>query len=96
MKHFTEIMVELNEAKFKLPSGHKELERDSVKVGSKIHDIVFSQKSGKVHAFINGQSMGDPYRDLKSAKKEKKAFTKACHNDFQTTSKHISSCSEIV
>ena len=92
MKQFTEILVELNEAKFRLPSGHKELERDSVKVGSKMHDIVFSQKSGKVHAFINGQSMGDPYRDLKTAKKEFKdikQIMKQMGEDFDVSIEEI-------
>ena len=35
-------------------------------------------------------------RHAKECRERKKAFTKACHNDFQTSSKHISSCSEIV
>ena len=40
MKSFAEITVELNEAKFKLPRGHKELKRDVVKIGGK--DIVIT------------------------------------------------------
>ena len=50
MKSFNTIAKELHEAKFKLPSGHKELEKDSVKVSGKLVDIVFSMRKGKVHA----------------------------------------------
>lgn len=75
-------MEELNEAKFKLPSGHKELERDSVKVSGKNVDIVFAMKKGKVHAFVNGQNFTgtSPYKDLKSAKKEFKDIKQIMRN----------------
>ena len=82
MKSFSSIAQELHEAKFKLPSGHKELERDSVKVGGKNVDIVFSMQKGKVHAFVNGQNFTgtSPYKDLKSAKKEFKDIKNIMRN----------------
>ena len=75
-------MEELNEAKFKLPSGHKELERDSVKVSGKNVDIVYADFKGKVHAFVNGRNFTgtSPYKDLKSAKKEFKDIKQIMRN----------------
>jgi hypothetical protein len=63
---------ELHEAKFKLPTGHKELKHDTVNVGGKNVDIVFAMHKGKVHAFVNGKNFTgtSPYKDLKSAEKE--------------------------
>ena len=49
MKSFAEISVELKEAKFKLPRGHKELKRDVVKVGGKEIVITYTEYRGKVH-----------------------------------------------
>ena len=94
MKSFSTMMEELHEAKFKLPSGHKELEKDSVKVGGKLVDIVFAMKKGKVHAFVNGQNFTgtSPYKDLKSAKKEFKDIKKIMKNmgeDFDVTIEEI-------
>lgn len=82
MKSFTTMVEELNEAKFKLPTGHKEVDRDSVKVGGKNVDIVYSIHKNKVHAFVNGENFtGDsPYRDLKTAKKEFKDIKKIMRN----------------
>lgn len=76
------MVEELNEAKFKLPTGHKELERDSVKVSGKNVDIVFAMKKGKVHAFVNGQNFTGTshYKDLKSAKKEFKDIKNIMRN----------------
>ena len=82
MKSFSTIAKELHEAKFKLPSGHKELEKDSVKVGGKLVDIVYAMHKNKVHAFVNGENFtGDaPYKDLKTAKKEFKDIKQIMKN----------------
>jgi len=94
MKSFSAIAQELHEAKFKLPSGHKELEHDSVKIGGKLVDIVYAMSKGKVHAFVNGQNFTgtSPYKDLKSAKKEFKDIKKIMKNmgeDFDVTIEEI-------
>ena len=94
MKSFSTIAQELHEAKFKLPSGHKELESDSVKIGGKLVDIVYAMSKGKVHAFVNGQNFTgtSPYKDLKSAKKEFKDIKKIMKNmgeDFDVTIEEI-------
>lgn len=72
MKTFQQISKELNESKFKLPSGHKELKSEVIKVGSKKYDLVFTQKGSKVHVWIDGMDTGEEYRDLKTAEKETK------------------------
>ena len=75
MKSFAEITVELNEAKFKLPRGHKELKRDVVKIGGKDIVITYTEYRGKVHVYVDGQSFGGAtYKDLKSAEKEMKSM----------------------
>ena len=75
MKSFAEITVELNEAKFKLPRGHKELKRGVVKIGGKEIVITYTEYRGKVHVYIDGQSFGGAtYKDLKSAEKEMKSM----------------------
>jgi len=75
MKSFAEITVELNEAKFKLPRGHKELKGGVVKIGGKEIVITYTEYRGKVHVYIDGQSFGGAtYKDLKSAEKEMKSM----------------------
>ena len=75
MKSFAEITVELNEAKFKLPRGHKELKRDDVKIAGKDIVITYTEYRGKVHVYVDGQSFGGAtYKDLKSAEKEMKSM----------------------
>ena len=77
MKSFKEITQELNEAKFKAPRGTKELKRDFVKAGSKKIEIVYVQNNKKqVEVYIDGTSMGDPYKDMKVAEKEMKDIKK--------------------
>ena len=77
MKSFIEISQELNEAKFKAPRGTKELKREFVKTGRKSYEIVFVQTTGKkVEVYLDGTSMGDPYKDMKTADKEMKDITK--------------------
>ena len=44
MKSFTSMVQELNEAKSKLPSGHKEVKSEVTKVGGKSVDIVYSSR----------------------------------------------------
>lgn len=82
MKSFTTMVEELNEAKFKLPTGHKEVDRDNVNVGGKNVDIVYAMCERKVHAFVNGENFtGDaPYKDLKTAKKEFKDIKQIMKN----------------
>ena len=76
-KTWTQLKVELNEAKFKLPRDQKELERTSERAKGQVLDIVYAEdKRGKVHAYVNGVSMGDPYKSLSIAKKEMKDIKK--------------------
>jgi hypothetical protein len=85
MKTFQQMSRELSEAKMKLPSGHKELKTELVKVGSKTYELVFSQKGSKVHVFLDGMDTGEEYRDLKTAEKETKnikAVLKQMGEDF--------------
>ncbi len=72
-KTWEQITTILNEAKFKLPRGQKEVKKSTEKVGSKTLDVRFGEdKRGKVHVYIDGVSMGDPYRNMKEAEKEMK------------------------
>jgi|TARA_B100000809_G_C15095750_1_gene514936 hypothetical protein len=42
-------------------------------VGGKTLDVRFGEdKRGKVHVYIDGVSMGDPYKNMKEAEKEMK------------------------
>jgi hypothetical protein len=73
MKSFSSMQIELNEAKFKLPRGEKELKRDVTKVGSSKVEIVYTDNKGKVNVYIDGNIFSEkPYKDLKSAEKEMK------------------------
>ncbi len=83
MKSFVRISRELNEAKVKLPSGHKELKTDIVKVGGKPTTITYTTAKGRVSVFVNGSDFtgghywgGSPYKDLAAAEKEFKAIIK--------------------
>jgi hypothetical protein len=77
MKSFREITQELNEAKFKAPRGTKELKRDFVKAGGKSFEIVYVQnKKKQVEVYLDSTSMGDPYKDMKTAEKEMKDIKK--------------------
>jgi hypothetical protein len=78
LKSFAQISVELAEAKVKLPSGHKEIKSDSVKVGGKLTSIVYTSYKNKVSVFVNGEDFtaGTPYKDLKTAEKEFKDIKK--------------------
>lgn len=72
-KTWEQITTILNEAKFKLPSGQKEVKKSTEKVGSKTLDIRFGEdKRGKIHVYVNTVSMGDPYKNMKEAEKEMK------------------------
>ena len=67
-EHITTI---LSEAKFKLPRDQKEVKKQTEKVAGKTLDIRYGEdKRGKVHLYIDGVSMGDPYRNMKEADKE--------------------------
>ena len=71
-KTWDQITTILNEAKFKLPSGQKEVKKSTEKVGSKTLDIRFGEdKRGKIHVYVNTVSMGDPYRNMKEAEMSK-------------------------
>ena len=85
MKTFQQMSKELVEAKMKLPSGHKELKTELVKVGSKRYELVFSQKGSKVHVFLDGMDTGEEYKNLKTAENETKnikAVLKQMGEDF--------------
>ena len=76
-KTWTQLRVELNEAKFKLPRDQKELKRSKERAGREQLDIIYAEdKRGKVHVYVDGVSMGDPYRNLKDAEKEMKDIKK--------------------
>ena len=73
MKTFSQLRTELNEAAFKVPSGEKELKRDSVRAGSKKFELVFVQnKKRKVEVYLDGNNFGQEFKDLKDAEKEMK------------------------
>ena len=72
-KTWKEITTSLNEAKFKLPRDQKEVKRDTTKVSGKTVDVTYAEdKRGKIHVYIDGVSMGDPYINMKAAQKEMK------------------------
>ena len=72
-KTWEQITTILNEAKFKLPRDQKEVKKQTEKVAGKTLDIRYGEdKRGKVHVYIDGVSMGDPYRNMKEADKEMK------------------------
>ena len=75
-KSWTQITTELNEAKFKLPKDQKEVKKEVQKVGGRTLDIRFGEdKRGKVHVYIDGMLMGDPYKNMKLAQKDMKNIT---------------------
>ena len=72
-KTWEQITTILNEAKFKLPRDEKEVKKSTEKVGGKTLDVRFGEdKRGKIHVYIDGVSMGDPYKNMKDADKEMK------------------------
>ena len=72
-KTWEQITTILNEAKFKFPRDQKEVKKSTEKVGGKTLDVRFGEdKRGKIHVYIDGVSMGDPYRNMKEAEKEMK------------------------
>ena len=72
-KTWEQITTILNEAKFKLPRDQKEVKKQPEKVAGKTLDIRFGEdKRGKIHVYIDGVSMGDPYINMKAAEKEMK------------------------
>ena len=76
-KSWTQITIELNEAKFKLPKDQTEVKKEVQKVGGRTLDIRFGEdKRGKVHVYIDGMLMGDPYKNMKLAQKDMKNIKK--------------------
>lgn len=76
-KSWTQITTELNEAKFKLPKDQTEVKKEVQKVGGRTLDIRFGEdKRGKVHVYIDGMLMGDPYKNMKLAQKDMKNIKK--------------------
>ena len=72
-KTWEQITTILNEAKFKLPKGQKEVKKSTEKIGGKTLDIRFGEdKRGKIHVYVDGVSMGDPYMNMRLAQKEMK------------------------
>ena len=72
-KTWEQITTILNEAKFKLPRDQKEVKKSTEKVGGKTLDVRFGEDNrGKIHVYIDGVSMGDPYKNMKEADKEMK------------------------
>ena len=57
----------------KLPRDQKEVKKQTERVAGKTLDIRYGEdRRGKVHVYIDGVSMGDPYRNMKEADKEMK------------------------
>lgn len=75
MISFVDLSKALEEAAFKLPSGHKQLKTTKQRVAGKIHNIVFSQKGRDTFVFVDGQETG-PYKNLKDAEKTVKDLAK--------------------
>ena len=50
-KSFNQLILELNEVKFKVPKGSKELKRDTIKAGGKSVELVYVQNKS---SFLNG------------------------------------------
>ena len=76
-KSWTQITTELNDAKFKLPKDQTEVKKEVQKVGGRTLDIRFGEdKRGKVHVYIDGMLMGDPYKNMKLAQKDMKNIKK--------------------
>ena len=72
-KTWEQITTILSEAKFKLPRDQKEVKKQTERAAGKTLDIRYGEdKRGKVHVYIDGVSMGDPYRNMKEADKEMK------------------------
>ena len=72
-KTWEQITTILSDAKFKLPRDQKEVKKQTEKVAGKTLDIRYGEdRRGKVHVYIDGVSMGDPYRNMKEADKEMK------------------------
>ena len=72
-KTWEQITTILSAAKFKLPRDQKEVKKQTERVAGKTLDIRYGEdKRGKVHVYIDGVSMGDPYRNMKEADKEMK------------------------
>ena len=76
-KTWKQITQELNEAKFKLPKDQTEVKKEVQKVGNRTLDIRFGEdKRGKIHVYIDGMLMGDPYKNMKLAQKDMKNIKK--------------------
>ena len=72
-KTWEQITTILNEAKFKLPRDQKEVKKQTEKVAGKTLDIRFGEdKRGKIHVYIDGVSMGDPYKYEGRTKRDEK------------------------
>ena len=72
-KSFNQLILELNEVKFKVPKGSKELKRDTIKAGGKSVELVYVQnKKRKIEVYIDGTAFGQEFKDLKKAEKEMK------------------------
>ena len=72
-KSFNQLILELNEVKFKVHSGSKELKRDTIKAGGKSVELVYVQnKKRKIEVYIDGTAFGQEFKDLKKAEKEMK------------------------
>jgi len=58
-----------------LPTGHKEVKVEKMRVGGKNYDITYSQKGREVFAYVNDNETG-PYRNMKEAEKSVKEMSK--------------------
>ena len=70
-KSFNQLILELNEVKFKVPKGSKELKRDTIKGGKSV-ELVYVQNKRKIEVYIDGTAFGQEFKDLKKAEKEMK------------------------
>jgi hypothetical protein len=75
MKTFSQLTRDLYEVKMSLPTGHKEVKVEKMRVGGKNYDITYSQKGREVFAYVNDNETG-PYRNMKEAEKSVKEMSK--------------------
>ena len=75
MKTLSQVTRDLYEVKMSLPTGHKEVKVEKMRVGGKNYDITYSQKGREVFAYVNDNETG-PYRNMKEAEKSVKEMSK--------------------
>ena len=68
MKSFSEMAVELHEAKFICPDGHTVIKRESYKLGEDNINIIYTECKEGITVFLNGHSIRETFEDQESLK----------------------------